>query len=146
MLCGITHLHILRLVVPQINTVVRVIAWVACNLPSIHRNRLQKQAAIGVKGPAAVLPLHDGAGAVGGCGVGDGTVVGFFVVAIGGEGVGNARVVGFEEVVVYGVVEALRGLLACAGVSGDVFTTYRSCKDGAGFTCPRAWADQHVRV
>ena len=56
-----------------------------------------------------MLPLHQSFGTCGVGGVGDGAVVGFFVVAVGGEGVGDAGVLGFEEVVAYGVVEALRG-------------------------------------
>lgn len=138
MLFGATHLHILRLVVPQIDTVVRVVAWIAGDLSSINWNRLEKQTAVSIEGPAAVLPLHYSAGAVGGGGIGDGAVVGFLVVAIGGEGVGDAGVVGLEEIVVYGVVEALRGLLKCAEACGDVFDTYGPCEDCARFTCPRA--------
>lgn len=46
------------------------------------------------------------------CGrVGDGAVVGFFVVAIGGEGVGDAGEVRFDEAIGDGVVESLGVLL-----------------------------------
>jgi hypothetical protein len=54
-----------------------------------------------------MLPLHHPARARGIDGVGDGAVVGFFVVAVGGEGVGDAGVVGLDQLVCYGVVEAL---------------------------------------
>jgi hypothetical protein len=38
-----------------------------------------------------MLPLHYGGGALRDGWVGDGAVVGFFVVAVDGEGVGDAR-------------------------------------------------------
>ena len=55
-----------------------------------------------------MLPLHDGARAVRGDGIGDGAEVGFLEVAVGGEGVGDARVRRLDQVVADGVVEALQ--------------------------------------
>lgn len=54
-----------------------------------------------------MLPLHDPAGTGRPCGIRDGAIVGFFVVAISGEGVRDSGQGGFDELVIDGVVEAL---------------------------------------
>ena len=54
-----------------------------------------------------MLPLHNPARTRGVHGVGDGAVVGFFVMPVGREGVGDPGVRWFDEGVVYWVVEAL---------------------------------------
>ncbi len=49
--------------------------------------------------------------------------MGFFVVAVGREGEGDAGVVGFDEVVVYGVVEALKiSVREESSTGGDMWT------------------------
>lgn len=102
-----TYLHVLRLVVSQVDAVVGI-ARLARQLPSINGEGCESQTAVGVEGPASMLPLHNGARAVWRGRVGDGAVVGFLVVAVGGEGVGDARVGGLDEVVAYWIVKTLR--------------------------------------
>lgn len=73
------------------------------------------------------------------CWVGDGAIVGFFVVAIRGERVGDAGEVRFDEAVGDGVVEALRVLLV-AVVEGMVCgQAYGASQDFLGFCCPCAY-------
>lgn len=55
-----------------------------------------------------MLPLHYCGRAIGRGRVRYSAIVRFLVMSIGGEGVGDACVVGFNQVVVYGIVEALR--------------------------------------
>ena len=103
---GSTHLKQLRLIVSRINAI-SIHARRTDQLPSIDINGRQRKRAVAPVRVLPVLPLDD-AGRTGRVGwVGDGAVVGFFVVAVVGEGVGDAGVVGLGEFFAEGVVEAL---------------------------------------
>ena len=101
-----THLKVLWLTVSDVQTVTEL-ARLARELSPIHRNRRKIQGAIGIHDPLPMLPLHHPARARRIGGVGDGAVVGFFVIPVGGEGVGDAGVVGLDQFVCYWVEEAL---------------------------------------
>jgi hypothetical protein len=90
-----THLEVLLLTVPNVQAIAKL-ARLTRELSPIHLNGGEVQGAIGVHDPLPMLPLHHPARARGIDGVGDGAVVGFFVVAVGGEGVGDAGVVGLD--------------------------------------------------
>jgi hypothetical protein len=73
------------------------------------------------------------------CTVGDGTVVGFFVVAVLGEGVGDACEFRLDDAVLDGIVEGLRAVLEDFPVGSVVEqATYWPGQDllGLGRPCP----------
>ena len=119
-----TYLEKFTLVIPRVDRIV-VLARTTQQLPPIDCNGRQTQAPIRIHDPGPVLPLHDAARAAGGDGVGDGAVVRFFVVAIASEGVGDACAVGLDQLVVEGVIEALRNACEC-----EWYTWWEGCRGG----------------
>lgn len=105
------HLELLGLVVARVDGVL-ALAGLAEQLSAVVLDGRQSQAAIGILHPAAVLPLHNTARTGGVLRVGDGAVVGGFIVTVFGEGVGDAGALGLDELVVQRVVEALQMLVS----------------------------------
>lgn len=103
---GAAYLKVLGLIIPRVNAIT-LRTRLAQQLPPIDINRREEQTAVGGHVPGPVLPLHDSRGTRRVGGVGNGAVVGFFIIPIGGEGVGDAGALGLDQAVGEGVVEAL---------------------------------------
>ena len=84
------------------------LARVGEELAPVNAEGSEHEGAVGFFAVFAMLELHESLRTFGADGVADGAVVGFFVEAVVGEGVGDSGEGGLDELLVDGIIEALR--------------------------------------